>query len=59
VAKPEYIDTDSTPVCPHCDEELPKIERVATGKNLLSRSLNVVYLCSHCKKVLSIGGNTG
>lgn len=59
MAKPEYIDTDSTPVCPYCNRELTKIERIAAGWNILSRYINVAYLCPHCKKVLSIGGSTG
>lgn len=58
MAKPEYTDTDSTPICPHCGKELSKIERVKTG-GLLSRGINIVYLCPNCKKILSIGGNTG
>lgn len=59
MAKPEYIDTDSTPVCPYCNKELNKIERVATGKRALSWDFNVMYLCPDCKKILSIGGNVG
>lgn len=58
MSKPNFIDTETTPLCPFCEKELTTIERVKTG-GLLSRAINIVYLCPNCKKVLSIGGNTG
>lgn len=51
--KIKLVDTTDLPKCPYCGLELETIERSHAG--LLGST--VVYLCPHCKKLLSIGVN--
>ncbi len=52
MAKIKIVETNSTPVCP---QELQTIEQVSKG--FIEQTM--VYICPHCKKVLSIGYNIG
>jgi uncharacterized protein with PIN domain len=45
----EYIDV--LPICPYCEKELETIQ--AIHKGIMSRT--IIYICPHCRKVLSIG----
>lgn len=55
MVKIELQDTEELPVCPHCGKELNTI--LKNTKGVWERHL--VYMCSHCKKVLSIGNDVG
>lgn len=44
--------TDATPICPYCNTELKVVERVT--KSFADQT--PVFLCSHCHKILGIGG---
>lgn len=46
-------ETDSDPVCPHCERVLTYIEKRTHG----IIETHVVYLCPHCKRLLSVGNN--
>lgn len=45
---------DLTPVCPHCEAELPEIYFKAKGVPFVS-GRNLVFFCPHCSKVLGFG----
>jgi len=51
--KIKVVETESAPICPHCEEEIDKVERTADG--WLESTL--VFLCPLCKKVLGVGYN--
>lgn len=51
MAKIEFENIDILPLCSHCERELDKIYRVHKG----IFSTTVVYICPHCRKILSIG----
>ena len=53
MSKIKIVDTDTIPKCPYCEKELETIERAYTGM----LSSNVIYICPHCKKLLSVGVN--
>lgn len=53
MSKIKIVDTETIPKCPYCEKELEIIERSFTSM----LSSNVVYICPHCKKLLSIGVN--
>lgn len=48
-------ETEELPKCPHCGAKLTKI--LKNVKGMWER--HVVYMCPECKKVLSIGNDTG
>lgn len=50
MAKVKFIETDSKPICPHCDNELSVIEK--TSKDFFTGA--AVYVCPNCKKILGI-----
>ena len=50
----KFIETDSKPICSHCEIELNEIHTISKGFIIQ----NTVYLCPHCHKILSIGYNT-
>lgn len=45
---------DLTPVCPHCEKELPEVYCRTQGVPF-AVGQNVVFFCSHCSKVLGFG----
>lgn len=49
----KIINTDTVPKCPYCEKSLEIIERTHAG--ILGST--VVYICPHCRKLLSIGVN--
>ncbi len=55
MAKIEIVDTEELPKCPHCGKELNEVLKNTTG----SFTQHVAYICPHCKKLLSIGYNSG
>jgi DNA-directed RNA polymerase subunit RPC12/RpoP len=46
------VNSETLPVCPHCEKSLSAIERV---KGLGPRSDSSIYICAECKKVIGIG----
>ena len=47
----EMTTTDELAKCPYCERDLDKIEK--STKGIVER--HVIYRCSYCKKLLSIG----
>jgi glutaredoxin len=50
MAKIKIIETDSKPKCPYCKKELDAIEKKTKGW----LTTMTIYMCPHCKAVLSI-----
>lgn len=48
--KIKFVEAISLPKCPHCKNELPKIEVVSKGIVVN----DTIYICPHCKCILSI-----
>ncbi len=46
-------ETSEKPKCPYCEKELSVIQKISHG--IIER--HAVYICPHCKKVLSVGFN--
>ena len=55
MAKIEFVEVNDTPKCPHCKKQLDTIETISKGWI----TQHTVYMCPHCKAVLSIGYNLG
>ena len=55
MAKIRIVDTDTVPVCPHCNQQLTTIEVISKG----FFTQTMVYICPLYKKILSIGFNVG
>ncbi len=49
----KLVETDELPKCPYCENTLETIEKSHTG--MLSST--IIYICPHCKKILSMGIN--
>lgn len=45
---------DLLPVCPHCEKDLAEVHIRSKGAPFIQGS-NIVYFCSHCRKVLGFG----
>ena len=45
---------DLTPVCPHCEAQLPEVYIRTKGLGFVEAK-NVMYFCPHCRKVLGFG----
>ncbi len=56
--KIQLTETESHPVCSHCEAKLPEINwHKVRGTGLTGLGYVAVYSCPHCKKVLSISAN--
>jgi len=49
----EVVESEEQPICPHCGKEISKILKKTKG----AVDRHIIYFCSECKKVLSIGND--
>ena len=45
---------DLSPLCPHCEKELPEVHTRSKGAPFI-QGTNIVFFCPHCRKVLGFG----
>ena len=55
MTKVEIKNTEELPLCPHCDKKLETILKNITG----SFERHTIYICPHCKNLLSVGNDMG
>jgi hypothetical protein len=51
--KIEVEECEFAPICPHCNQEITKVYKRSHG----IIETHTIYLCSICRKILSIGYN--